>query len=118
MAEFLLPIMALGGMISGGYSATMQQKSINDSLCQIVASMKQATANFDGDMTVYEEIYSDNLYQIQQSQNQVALALKNIKTNMTVFKKQYLFTLLTGIFVLIVLIFIFATKKIILKAHT
>ncbi len=106
------------GTIGGGLSAAKQQGQIKNQVCQISDQMNQYKLNALAQLSATQE--EQTLYQqkLDNLGSQMATIQNNIKFNHDNYKKTYTYYTIGFIVILMLLIFIFAAKKFILKATT
>lgn len=109
---------AVGSSISGSLNARAQQQQIKNEVCQLAQQMDQ-----------YKKVMADESSILRaenaQSQNKIqnmALSITQLKESISVrhanFKKTYNTWVIFSSIFLIILVFVFATKKFILGATT
>jgi len=104
--------------VSAGASASSQQREINNNICTLADQMTQYKENmkdFDNILSLEKSQVraqtTDLMFQISTIQN-------SIRKQHAMFKKTYLIWSVIGIIFMIILVFIFASKIVILKAST
>jgi hypothetical protein len=122
---FLGPLMlgmfvlsAVGGTISGGINAANQQAEINQQICNIAAQMKQYKSLILSEDQLYAAATGEIQAQVYSLAAQISLLQNAIRDQHSKFKETYNRWVMSGFIFLIILIFIFATKKFILGAST
>ena len=104
--------------VSAGASASSQQREINNNICTLADQMTQYKENmkdFDNILSLEKSQVraqtTDLMFQISTIQN-------SIRKQHAMFKKTYLIWSVIRIIFMIILVFIFASKIVILKAST
>ena len=108
----------IGGTISGGLNASAQQAKIEDSVCQMANQMATYKTLMSSELDLL--VQEDEAY-IQKS-DAIKLRIQTIKDTIKdqhyAFKQTYNMWVVISIIFLILLVFLFATKKFLLGAST
>lgn len=104
--------------VSAGISASSQQREINNNICTLADQMTQYKEN----MKDFDNILSLETSQVRAETTdlmfQISTIQNSIRKQHAMFKKTYLIWSVVGIIFMIILVFIFASKIVILKAST
>jgi len=104
--------------VSAGTSASSQQREINNNICTLADQMTQYKEN----MKDFDNILSLETSQVRAQTTdlmfQISTIQNSIRKQHAMFKKTYLIWSVIGIIFMIMLVFIFASKIVILKAST
>jgi len=118
MAEFFFFASALAGAGISGWSASVAQSKIKSSVCEIAKQMGQ----YKDYMASEANLLSIEAAQVQNQLDELSLSIINLKDEARIqyaaYKKTYNTMTVLGYIFLVLLIFIFAAKKIILRATT
>ncbi len=114
----MMPLMGFFGMLSGGFNAGTQQNDINKSICSMVDSMNTYKTNMKNLASVLNAENSEIRQEINDLALQISTYQDSIRQQHQQFKDTYKLWSVTAIIFMIILIFIFASKIIILKAST
>lgn len=109
---------AVGSSVSGGLNAKAQQQQIKKEVCQLAQQMEQYKQIMSSQAGILRAEEAEAQTKIQN----MALSITQLKESISVrhanFKKTYNTWVVVSSIFLIILIFIFATKKFILGATT
>lgn len=114
---FMLGLMALGaigGAASGGYNSYQQQEKINKNICNLQDKMAAYIQTSNETYDVYTADYNTQKKKLKSLNDQISALNEDTKIAHDSFKKNYTFFLIGGISLLVILVFIFASKKLIL----
>lgn len=104
--------------ISGGLNAKAQQQEIEQKVCQMYDQMQEYKKN----MATEVSILSNEAAQSQQAAQSIMMGVSNLQSEIQLhhsnYKKTYNQWVVISVVFLILLIFIFASKKLILHATT
>jgi len=116
-AGFFIMTGALASM-TGGISASAQQREINDNICTLAKQMTQYKEN----MKDFDNILSLETAEVRAQTTDLMFEIVTIQDSLrkqhAQFKKTYMLWSVVGIIFMILLVFIFASKIVILKAST
>lgn len=112
---FMLLAGALFGGLSGGLNAHNQQQDINNQVCQTKQKIADYIKTSGQQYELYSNEYLNQKKQLDKLLQDINIINQNTKIAHQNFKKTYNYFLIGGISLLIVLVFIFFTKKVILK---
>ncbi len=113
--DIILLAGAIFGSVGGAFNASNQQTKINNNICQIKDTMLQQLNNFQSTEDVYSSEYQVQKAQVAGLNKKIIILNQDTQIAHDEFKKTYTYFLVGGISLLIILIFILATKKIILR---
>jgi len=106
----------LGAGVSGGFNAGEQQASIKKDVCNLAKQMAQYKASMSSEVS----ILNAEAAQVQSELDDMAVQMSQLKDDIRIkhdnFKKTYDIWVVVSILFLLALIFVFASKKLILKA--
>jgi hypothetical protein len=114
MAGMLIAGAIFGGL-SGGINAHNQQQDINNQVCQTKQKIADYIKTSGQQYELYSTEYLDQKKKLNKLLQDINIINQNTKIAHQNFKKTYTYFLIGGISLLIVLVFIFFTKKVILK---
>lgn len=104
--------------VSAGILAASEQREINNNICTLADQMAQYKEN----MKDFDNILSLETSQVRAQTTdlmfQISTVQNSIRKQHAMFKKTYLRWSVVGIIFMIILVFIFASKIVILKAST
>lgn len=110
--------MGILGGTAGGITASKQQSQINTNICDLATKMakyKNTMVEADSALLVQtantQQQVTDLAFQISSLQDDIRLQHQQ-------FKKTYMYWVIAAIIFLMILVFMFASKKILLKATT
>lgn len=114
-------IMAAGAIasgVSGGLNAKAEQQKIKNAVCQMAAQMEQYKAAMSQEASILDAAAAA----AQSEADQLAMQISGMKSTIQLqhvnFKKTYNRWVVISVIFLILLVFVFASKKIILHATT
>jgi hypothetical protein len=105
----------VGGAASGGYNAATQQASYNQKLCNLQKTMREYQKVANTEVELFTQEYFQWKKKVSDLQDQIQLLHADTLQIKKDFDKNYLFFAIAGIGIMLILIFVFVTKKIILK---
>jgi p-aminobenzoyl-glutamate transporter AbgT len=114
MAAMLVGGAVFGGL-SGGLNAHNQQQDINNQVCQTKKKIAEYIKTSGEQYELYSTEYLNQKKQLNKLLQDINIINQNTKIAHQNFKKTYTYFLIGGITLLILLVFIFVTKKVILK---
>ena len=121
MGEAMIAMFAITGILSsvaGGVSAGQQQAEINDDICTLAKQMTAYKASMRDMENVLALETAEVRSQITNLMFEISTMQDAIRKKHEMFKKTYLIWSVVSIIVMVFLIFIFASKILILKAST
>lgn len=107
----------LGG-ISGGMNARKAQEKIKHKVCNLYRSMRAYQKNMSLQETLLEQENQNLITETQKLAEEIGFIQDDLREQKSSFKKRYDMWVVVGVIFLIILIFIFASKKVILHATT
>lgn len=114
--DFFMLAGIIGASVHGGLSTQNSLKDLQTQMCKLNGTLSDYVKSATTDIT---EIYSREYFQQQQKINQlkdkIGIVQQDIKLEHENYKKTITFFKIAGIGFALVLIFIFFTKKVILK---
>lgn len=105
---------AVGGATSGAVNGYTQQKKINDNICQLKKNMTDYINESNYEYEEYTQDYNTQKKKLSKLNDQITFLNQDTKIAHDNFKKSYTFFLIGGISLLVILVFIFVSKKLIL----
>ena len=97
-----------------GYNSYQQQEKINKNICNLQDKMAAYIEESNKEYTVYTGDYNIQKKKLKSLNDQISALNEDTKIAHDSFKKNYTFFLIGGISLLVILVFIFASKKLIL----
>ena len=110
----MLFAMAVGSAASGGYSAFTQQNDIKKQVCDTAKQTQEYAQTMASSISAIKQADYDVNKKIQSTTTNIQQAQKTIRTKQQSFKQLYNIFLIGGLVVILIVIFLLATKKFIL----
>lgn len=114
----LMGITALASSVSAGFNAYNQQAQIKSQVCQLSATITK----YKKMMVNADQILKAEAAQDQMAADEVAQNIRDVKSEITLlkarFRKTYNTWTVVSVIFMMILVFVFASKKIILHATT
>jgi len=105
----------VGASIHGGMSANNSLQNLQTQMCKLNGSLSDYVKNASDDIQTYSEEYFQQQQKINQLKDKIGVVQQDIKLEHENYKKTTTFLTVAGIGFGLILIFIFFTKKVILK---
>jgi outer membrane murein-binding lipoprotein Lpp len=121
MAMFMMGAMvvgAVGGTVAGGINSANQQQQIKNNVCQLAQQMKSYKSMMASETNLLASDAVEMQSKINDLSAQITATKDNIKMQHANFKITYNRWTIAGFVFMVVLIFVLASKKIILGAST
>jgi uncharacterized protein (DUF342 family) len=110
----IMALGAIGGAASSGYNSYQQQDKINKNICSAKSTMAAYIQTSSIEYEEYTAEYNTQKKKLKSLNDQISALNEDTKIAHDSFKKNYTFFLIGGISVLVILVFIFVSKKLIL----
>lgn len=109
---------AIGGTVSGGISAAKEQAQISEQVCNIGKQMNQYKGLIQSEVNLLAAANAEVQSQVNNLGSQITLIKNAMRDQKADFQSTYNRWVVIGMVFLIMLVFLFASKKFILGAHT
>jgi len=114
MEAFMLAGM-IGASIHGGISTNNSLQNLQTQMCKLNGSLSNYVKSASKETKLYSEEYFQQQQKINQLKDKIGIVQQDIKLEHENYKKTTTFLTVAGIGFGLILIFIFFTKKVILK---
>lgn len=105
----------IGASVHGGISTHDSLHKLQGQMCSLNGTLSNYVENASKETEIYSEEYFQQQQKINQLKDQIGIVQQDIKLEHENYKKTTTFIKIAGIGFALVLIFIFFTKKVILK---